>query len=210
MINRAVPFSDPTGVELVLEMIPSDLNLKLSVNYLHHTYNLNTNLFGSYNLENVRTAIATGLFFDVEIKDIIDAVEKYHPANNRSQLKATKNNTLICDSYNANPTSMTVALKAFSEINAEKKIAILGDMLELGDKSIEEHQKILNILQAENLEMVFLVGPQFQKIAKESGLKTFWSVENLKEFLKETQLKGYTILIKGSRGIGLEKTYELL
>ena len=91
---------------------------ELSVTYLHQTYNLNTNLFGSYNLENVRAAIATGLFLGVDIKDIIDAVEKYQPANNRSQIKNTKNNTLICDSYNANPTSMNLALESFSGIKS--------------------------------------------------------------------------------------------
>ena len=106
IINRAVPFSDPTGIDLLVELVPSDLNLKISVTYLHQTYNLSTNLFGSYNLENVRAAIATGLFLGVDIKDILDAVEKYQPANNRSQIKITKKNTLICDSYNANPTSM--------------------------------------------------------------------------------------------------------
>ena len=106
IINRAVPFSDPTGIELIVEQMPSDLNLKVSVTYQHHTYNLNTNLFGSYNLENVKAAIAAGLFFGVEMNDIADAVENYQPANNRSQVKITRNNTLICDSYNANPTSM--------------------------------------------------------------------------------------------------------
>ena len=113
IINRAVPFSDPTGIELIVEQVPSDLNLKISITYLHHTYNINTNLFGSYNLENVRAAIATGLFLEVDMKDIVDAVEKYQPANNRSQIKITKNNTLICDSYNANPTSMNLALESF-------------------------------------------------------------------------------------------------
>ena len=103
IINRAVPFSDPTGVDLKIELISSDLNLVISVIYLHQTYTLNTNLFGSYNLENVRAAIATGLFLDVNIRDILNAVEKYSPANNRSQVKITRNNTLICDSYNANP-----------------------------------------------------------------------------------------------------------
>src|ERR1035437_3082736 len=122
IINRAVPFSDPTGIDLLIDLVSSDLNLRISITYLHHTYNLNTNLFGSYNLDNVRAAIATGLFLGVEIEDIIDAVEKYQPANNRSQIKATKNNTLICDSYNANPTSMFVALESFSAIKADPKV----------------------------------------------------------------------------------------
>src|SRR5450759_339102 len=210
IINRAVPFSDPTGIDLLIDPLPSDINLKISITYLHHTYNLNTNLFGSYNLENVRAAIATGLFLGVEIEDIIDAVEKYQPANNRSQIKATKNNTLICDSYNANPTSMFVALESFSAIKADPKVVILGDMLELGDKSEEEHSKVLKVLQSHFAETVLLVGPVFQKLSSKFGFKAFDHVDKLIEFLKVESLSGKTILIKGSRGIRLEKIYEFL
>lgn len=210
IINRAVPFSDPTGIDLLIDTLPSEINLNISITYHHHTYNLNTNLFGRYNLENVRAAIATGLFFGVEIEDIIDAVEKYQPANNRSQIKATKNNTLICDSYNANPTSMFVALESFSDLMTDPKVVILGDMLELGDKSEEEHSKVLNVLQSHIAETVLLVGPVFQKLATKFGFKTFENVDKLIEFLKVETLSGKTILIKGSRGIRLEKIYEFL
>lgn len=210
IINRAVPFSDPTGIDLIVDLVPSELNLKLSITYLHHTYNLSTNLFGSYNLENVRAAVASGLFLGIDIKDIIEAVENYEPANNRSQIKTTKNNTLICDSYNANPTSMCFALDSFSAIKAEQKTVILGDMLELGDKSEDEHLKVLKVLQTGIAEKVFLVGPVFQKISAKSGIKAFDNVDKLIEFLKDEPLKGKTILIKGSRGIKLEKIYDLL
>jgi len=210
IINRAVPYSDPTGIELSVEPVPSDLNLKLIVFYHHHTYNISTNLFGIYNLENVKAAIATGLFFGAEMEDIVDAVEKYQPANNRSQIKITTNNTLICDSYNANPTSMNVALESFSGIQTDNKILILGDMLELGEKSEEEHIKLLEAIQSHMFVKVFLVGHVFKKISANSGFKAFYSVDELKDFLKHTPVKGNTILIKGSRGIGLEKVYDLL
>jgi UDP-N-acetylmuramoyl-tripeptide--D-alanyl-D-alanine ligase len=210
IINRAVPFSDPTGIELIVDLVPSDLNLRISVTYLHRTYDLSTNMFGSFNLENVRAAIATGLFLDVEMKDIVDAVEKYQPANNRSQIKITKNNTLICDSYNANPTSMYLALDSFSAIKADHKILIVGDMLELGEKSEEEHIKVLKVLQSDIAEKVLLVGDIFHKISSKSGFKAFRNVDKLKEFLKNEPLKGNTILIKGSRGMRLEKIYDLL
>jgi UDP-N-acetylmuramoyl-tripeptide--D-alanyl-D-alanine ligase len=210
LINRAVPFSDPTGTDLILEQVPDDLKLRISITYLHHTYDLNTNLFGSYNFENVRAAIATGLFLGVDMKDIIESVEKYQPANNRSQVKNTKYNSLICDSYNANPTSMTLSLESFSSIKADHKVAILGDMLELGDKSEEEHLKVLNVIQALNAEKVFLVGPVFSKTSSKSGYKSFDNVNKLIEFLKNEPLKGETILIKGSRGMGLERIYDLL
>jgi UDP-N-acetylmuramoyl-tripeptide--D-alanyl-D-alanine ligase len=210
IINRAVPFSDPTGTDLIVELISSDLNLEISVNYLHQTYKVKTNLFGSYNLENVRAAIATGLFLEVSMTDIVNAVEKYSPANNRSQVKKTKNNTLICDSYNANPSSMTVAIKSFSGINSGHKVVILGDMLELGDKSDDEHLKILSLLKENNPENVFLVGPVFQKVSADSGYKSFVNSDALVEFLKTEPLAGKTILIKGSRGMRLEKIYDLL
>ena len=210
IINRAVPYSDPTGIELLVEQVPSDLNLKISLTYLHHTYNIDTSLFGSYNLENVKAAIAAGLFLGVEINEIIDVVEKYQPANNRSQIKTTKNNTIICDSYNANPTSMSLALESFSAIEADRKTVILGDMLELGDKSDEEHNKVLNLLQSVNTEKILLVGSVFQRISSKSGFKTFKNVDRLIDFLRNEPVKGNTILVKGSRGIRLEKIYDLL
>jgi UDP-N-acetylmuramoyl-tripeptide--D-alanyl-D-alanine ligase len=209
-VNRAVPFSDPTGIELIVEQIPSDLNLVLAVKYHHQTYTISTNLFGKYNLENVKAAIATGLFFEVEMKDIIDAVESYVPANNRSQVKKSKHNILICDSYNANPTSMHAALESFAGIKSDKKLVILGDMLELGDKSEEEHNKLLEELKSYKPDSVFLVGPAFQKVSSKSGFTSFPAVDNLADYLKNNPVKGHTILIKGSRRIGLEKLYTQL
>jgi UDP-N-acetylmuramoyl-tripeptide--D-alanyl-D-alanine ligase len=210
IINRAVPFSDPTGIELSVELLPSDLNLTLKATYHHHTYNICTNLFGNYNFENVKAAIATALFFGVEMQDIIDAIERYQPANNRSQIKITKNNTLICDSYNANPTSMSLVLESFAGIQADRRCIILGDMLELGEKSDEEHLKLLDILRSYKIEKALLVGPVFQKVSAKSGFKSFSDVNKLMSFLKSEPIKGANILIKGSRGMGLEKVYELL
>jgi UDP-N-acetylmuramoyl-tripeptide--D-alanyl-D-alanine ligase len=210
IINRAVPYSDPTGIELIVEQIPAELNLKVSVSYQHKRYNLNTNLFGSCNLENVKAAIAAGLFFGVEMSNIADAIEKYRPANNRSQIKITPFNTLICDSYNANPTSMSLALESFAGIQVESKSLIMGDMLELGEKSEDEHNRIFNLLQSLNIGKALLVGQIFQKVAAKSGIISFPDVNKLRDFLKNEPIKGSTILIKGSRGIGLEKIYDLL
>ena len=210
LLNRAVPFSDPTGIELIVAQIPSELNLKVSVSYQHQTHKLNTNLFGSYNIENVKAAIAAGLFFGVAISDIIPAVENYQPANNRSQVKITRNNTLICDSYNANPTSMRLALESFAAIRAESKAVIIGDMLELGEKSGEEHTKVLDLLKTMKLENTILVGTIFQQVSAKSGFNVFQDMNKLSEFLKSEPISGKTILIKGSRGMGLEKIYNLL
>jgi UDP-N-acetylmuramoyl-tripeptide--D-alanyl-D-alanine ligase len=154
--------------------------------------------------------VATGLFFDVDMKDIADAVENYMPANNRSQVKTTKNNTLVCDSYNANPTSMNAAIESFSALAADKKLVILGDMLELGERADEEHSKVLEKLEALSLNNILLVGPVFRKVSAGKSFKTFLDLKELSGYLIKQPVKGYTILIKGSRGIGLEKAYELL
>lgn len=209
-VNRAVPYSDPTGTELQVEQLPSELYLKLNAEYLHKSYTISTNLFGRYNLENVKAAIATGLFLGVEMEDIVDAVEKYVPGNNRSQIKVTAANTVICDSYNANPKSIGKALESFNELKVERKLIILGDMLELGEKAPEEHLNILKNLKTSGIKDVFLVGKLFSTNAKEFGYKSFPDVLSLKEFIESKPLKGYHILVKGSRGIGLERIYDLL
>ena len=209
-INRAVPFSDPTGIELFIEKVPSDINLIVNATYHHQSYKIKTNLFGNYNLENIKAAVATGLFFEVNMSDIVDAVENYQPANNRSQIKITSNNTLICDSYNANPTSMRSALDSFARIPAGKKLVILGDMLELGEKSEEEHNKLLDELKSHKIENVFLVGSVFQKVSSNTGFRSFPDVSKLIDILRIEPVKGYTVLIKGSRRMGLEKVYDLL
>jgi UDP-N-acetylmuramoyl-tripeptide--D-alanyl-D-alanine ligase len=210
IINRAVPYSDPTGTELLVEPVESLMNLKLRVKYLHQTYNISTNLFGNYNVENIKAAIAAGILFDVEMKDIAVAVENYQPANNRSQIKTTPKNTLICDSYNANPTSMHSAMESFNGIQAEHKLVILGDMLELGDKSEDEHLKVLKELQSYGYASALLVGSFFSKVSAGTGYKSFSDVSKLIEFIKKQPITGKTILVKGSRGIGLEKIYNLL
>jgi UDP-N-acetylmuramoyl-tripeptide--D-alanyl-D-alanine ligase len=186
------------------------MNLAVRVKYQHKTHEIQTGLFGAYNLGNIKAAIATGLFLGVEMEDIAEAVGKYQPGNNRSQIKTTSNNTLVCDSYNANPTSMKAAIDSFFELKTSKKILILGDMLELGDKSEEEHLRVLGELNSMNPGNILLVGSTFQKISAGTDFKSFQDVEKLREHLKAEPLKGSLILIKGSRGMTLEKIYDLL
>ena len=210
MVNRAVPFSDPTGIELQLEITESDLLLRLRAVYQNKSFEIYTNLFGNYNYENVKGAIATGLFFDVPMDEIVAAIGEYHPENNRSQVITTGKNTLICDSYNANPSSMLTAIQSFSEISSEQKVIILGDMLELGEKAESEHIRILQELKSIKPDLVYLVGPVFKKISGEYGYQSFPDTGKLSDYLKKKALKGFTIFIKGSRGIALEKVYDLL
>jgi UDP-N-acetylmuramoyl-tripeptide--D-alanyl-D-alanine ligase len=209
MINRAVPLTDPDGIELKVDLVSSDLNLVISVDYLHKTYTLRTNLFGRYNLENVRTAIAVGLFMGIGMESILGAIENYIPANNRSQVKLTVTNTVVCDSYNANPSSMSSSLASFASVDAANKVYILGDMLELGDSSEIEHLRILELVK-DNQQNVMLVGPVFEKIATGMSFKVFHDSDSLAEYIKAHPISGKTILVKGSRGMHLEKIYDLL
>jgi len=210
LVVRAVPFSAPTGTDLIIESLPSELRLEVAVTFRNRKYNIRTALFGKHNLENIRAAVATGLYFDVAMEDICNALENYVPANNRSQVRETSGNTLICDAYNANPESMTRSVESFSSIHQRNKLVILGDMLELGDETVTQHRKILDILREKQIVNVLLTGPVFNKLAGEYGFKAFENVDSLIGHLRKEPLNGYHILIKGSRGMKLEKVYDYL
>jgi len=211
LVLKAVPYSDPGGTDLVVKpVVHDDPFLNVEVDYAGHRYAFTTHLFGAYNLDNVRAAMAVGIFFEVPIDEIIDAISLYRPSNNRSQIRKTERNTIICDSYNANPSSMSKALAAFSEISAEKKMVILGDMLELGHESLREHSRVIETIDTIEGTEVLLVGPVFISLAKGKRIKTFNSSEEAREWLSKENLSGYTLLVKGSRGMMLEKVYDVL
>jgi len=176
-----------------------------------NTYNTKTNLVGNYNLRNALAAIAMGVYFDVTPEQINSAIESYEPTNNRSQLKETANNTLIIDAYNANPSSMQAALENFSlssDCQSAPKAIILGDMRELGDKSLELHASIVALIDKCNFRKVIFCGEHFSATGQK--YQCFYSVEELSEYLESKPLQGYTILIKGSRGAHLEKIIDKL
>lgn len=170
-----------------------------------------TQLVGSYNADNVMAALAVGEYFGVSRKDAIEAIESYIPSNKRSQMMRTDRNTLIVDAYNANPSSMAAALDNFANIQADRKIAMLGDMRELGDDSLAEHVKIVRKLRESGYE-TYLVGEEFAKaLESEGGLKdekAFASSEELREHLAAARIENAVILLKGSRGIAMEKVID--
>lgn len=172
-------------------------------------HTIRTKFVGIYNAENVLAAASVGLHFGVSELQICHALETYMPQNNRSQFTQTADNQLIVDAYNANPTSMQAALENFAVVSLPNKVAILGDMLELGDASIEEHRKIVELLQKMAFGAVFLVGKIFTEIASDT-FNTFENVDQLAEFLTANPLKNHAILIKGSNGIRLTKILQLL
>jgi UDP-N-acetylmuramoyl-tripeptide--D-alanyl-D-alanine ligase len=163
---------------------------------------INTNLVGEYNFYNFLAAIAFGVLFDVPNDDINNALSEYVPSNNRSQVQKTTLNTLIVDCYNANPSSMRSALTSFSQIDHDNKIAILGDMRELGDDEISEHRDIIELLEELSLDAI-LVGGIFDDM--DSTYLSFPNVEDLNEYLQTEIIKEALIILKGSRGIQLEK-----
>lgn len=202
----------PYGVEYQgCSVLPSDADnpyLRIS----HPDYGvISTNLVGSYNADNVMAAIAVGGRFGVSLEDAAKAIEAYVPSNNRSQMTKTGRNVLIIDAYNANPSSMDVALKNLSSVVAERKAVMLGDMLELGADSQSLHREVVEKLLVMDLSLICLVGKEFAEAsAGIDGILCFETSDALAQWLKENPLDGATALIKGSRGTKMEKVIPML
>ncbi|MEZ4997622.1 MAG: UDP-N-acetylmuramoyl-tripeptide--D-alanyl-D-alanine ligase [Bacteroidales bacterium] len=238
-INHTVPYSAPGNHSLSAKPDEGDgMVLRVSATIDGHVHRFETGLFGVYNLDNVRAAMAAGLLFDVPVSGIIDAVSSYRPSNNRSQVTQTGRNTVIRDAYNANPSSMEKAISSFTALATRKKMIILGDMLELGDESGPGHTAVIRQLMGLPGIKVVLVGPLFREAAEklremyipgsdsegefQAGRLPvsvaagdfqavfFPTSEAAAKWLKTEKPEGYTILVKGSRGIQLEKVFPSL
>lgn len=172
------------------------------------THHVNTHLIGSYNIYNMLAAATIGLHFGVSEEQVNHALANYIPSNNRSQLTVTASNKLIVDTYNANPTSMNAALQNFRDMKVSPKMAILGDMRELGEVSAEEHQKVVDFLKQTDITNVWLVGSEFANT--DCDYRKFDNVDQVKEEIAANPPKGEYILIKGSNGIKLFQLPELL
>ncbi len=171
-------------------------------------HTVETHMIGSYNLDNELAAVAVGRFFKIPAERISRAIAAYEPTNNRSQFKKTENNELIIDAYNANPSSMKVALDNFITMPVQPKAIILGDMRELGPTSDELHAEVVEQIKKGQFDKVFLCGEHFSKVGKE--FSPFATTEAMVEELRKQPLKGYHILIKGSHSMGLEKLADIL
>jgi UDP-N-acetylmuramoyl-tripeptide--D-alanyl-D-alanine ligase len=172
-------------------------------------------LEGDYNLKNIAAAMSIGRYFDVDDNRIRHAIATYTPTNNRSQRTVTDRNTLIVDCYNANPSSMRASLESFlSERSELPRVCILGDMLELGEWSAEEHRSIVELIAAADFERIWLVGKHFTEaattIANNPRVSCFASREQVAERLETDPIEGALVLVKGSHSIGLEKLIPLL
>jgi UDP-N-acetylmuramoyl-tripeptide--D-alanyl-D-alanine ligase len=196
----------------------SDANVSIAevtanpfVSVVFENIKITTHLIGLYNANNINAAIAIGNYFKVSNESIKIALEGYIPENNRSQLITKGTNEIILDAYNANPSSMAVAIENFIQLHNLNKIAILGDMFELGEESLQEHKQVVDSLSNQKDIVCHFVGTDF--FANSLNNDNFYfhaSFNDLETYLKTKQIENSTILIKGSRGMALERTLDVL
>ena len=186
-----------------------EANPMVKINY--NNLIINSHLIGIYNANNINAAITIGQYFKINDEAIKDAIENYIPDNNRSQLLQKNGNEIILDAYNANPSSISAAITNFIQLNKANKIAILGDMFELGTESLLEHKKIVEILINESEITTYFIGKDFyaNKISS-NHIAFFEDFNSFSKFIQENKPINSLLLIKGSRGMALEKTLEIL
>ncbi len=209
----AVYFGNNTESTCEGEVVNSSqlLSVKISISGIAEAININTSLVGSYNLRNILAAVCVGNFFGVSPKEISIALTEYIPSNSRSQLLVTAKNRIVFDAYNANPSSMESSVSNFLSMNEElPKMIILGDMLELGKYSSSEHTLLIKFLEDQYFINAILVGTEFCSVIQSSSIPCYKNVDELIEHFRSNPVKEHSILLKGSRGIKLEKLLEVL
>ncbi|SFH09226.1 UDP-N-acetylmuramoyl-tripeptide--D-alanyl-D-alanine ligase [Pedobacter insulae] len=192
------------------ELIDTDPLIELKWSYLEHTFNAKANLTGTYNFENILAAICIGNFFAIKPEEINRGLANYFPVNNRSQLTKTTNNSVICDFYNANPSSMMAALNNLKSLSAKHKTVIIGDMFELGDEAAKQHQNIIELALGFNFDELIFIGENFFAFKNQYQGKFFNTRAEAQLYLTQHTLKDSLILLKGSRGMALEQLLPLL
>jgi UDP-N-acetylmuramoyl-tripeptide--D-alanyl-D-alanine ligase len=191
------------------------LTLQWTNNTTGKSYEVNSQLTGAYNLDNILAAICIGVYFKLSAAEINTGISGYQPKNNRSQITTTATNTLICDYYNANPSSMFVAIENIGKIKADHKVLVLGDMFEMGTESATEHEAVIKKALETPVDERIFIGGEFCKAAKSMDHgpwamdKFYPNVEEAIAGLKANPIKNATVLIKGSRGMALERLVEL-
>lgn len=205
----------PADDEVLSQMAAERENMAVEYFAFATSNGVEHQLEGDYNLKNIAAAMSIGRYFDVDESRIRHAIATYIPTNNRSQRTVTERNILIVDCYNANPSSMRASLESFLGEQSElERMCILGDMLELGEWSAEEHRSILGIVAAGDFKRIWLVGKHFNEAASNLGddprVRCFASREEVAELISQQPIEGALILVKGSHSIGLEKLIPLL
>ncbi|MEA3450478.1 MAG: UDP-N-acetylmuramoyl-tripeptide--D-alanyl-D-alanine ligase [Bacteroidota bacterium] len=208
--SKIIKYGKSENSEVKITEVFNELFLKLVVKIKGDNHLIQTQLIGDYNIDNILAAISVGLVVKVPIEKIVDAIEDYKPANNRSEYRKTEKNALILDMYNANPTSMEAAINNFYEIDVSRKMLIVGDMLELGKNEKNEHQQIINLIIEKRFKDVVLVGKIFKSCTYPENFRVFENIEILNEYLNNNPPKNHSILLKASNGTGLKKCVQYL
>lgn len=204
-IKQVISYNKQSGRNYQTNIIEIEPFVKIELSDSRESITIQSNLIGEYNAVNILAAIAIGKFFYLSNKQIQMGIEQYVPKNNRSEIVEKESNTFILDAYNANPTSTQHAIKHFSTINADRKIAILGDMLELGSHSLQEHQDMVVLANSLGFDTIILVGKEYSKVINCCDNLYFSNVDQLKKWFNQQHFENTHFLIKGSRGIRLEQ-----
>jgi UDP-N-acetylmuramoyl-tripeptide--D-alanyl-D-alanine ligase len=191
------------------------LSLQWTNNKTGQSYEVKSQLTGAYNLDNILAAICIGVYFKLSADEINAGISGYQPKNNRSQIAQTETNTLICDYYNANPSSMFVAIENLGKIKANHKVLVLGDMFEMGQESATEHEAVIKKAMETPVDERIFIGKEFSSRKSEVGSRKlegtifYPTIEDAVTGLKANPIRNATVLIKGSRGMALERLVEL-
>ena len=199
-------FSQKAKSDITIDSVTANPMVTISYDKIK----IQSNLIGLYNANNINVAITIGKYFNISDSDIKEAIENYIPTNNRSQLIEKNSNHIILDAYNANPSSMAAAISNFIQLEGTEKTAILGDMFELGKESLTEHEKVIQLLKNTHIETYFVGKAFFENKIEKQNLHFFNTYENFEKKFKTVNPKNLTILIKGSRGMALERTLEII
>lgn len=203
-LSKLIFYGTETGNAIKGELKNSDPFIEIEWTNHELSSTVKTNLTGSYNFENILAAICIGDFFDMDPEAINRGLSNYEPKNNRSQLTKTESNTIICDFYNANPSSMSAALNNISVLTAPRKVAILGDMFELGPESETQHKLIVEQAIHSGLEEIIFIGKYFYALRSAYKAIFFETPTEAANYLTKNKIKDSLILLKGSRGMKLE------
>jgi len=203
-LNKVVYYGTEEGDVIRGELLTADPFIALNWTG-KGTFQAQANLTGAYNFENILAAICVGDFFGLSPEQINAGLSGYFPSNNRSQLTKTDNNTVICDFYNANPSSMIAALGNLAALTASRKVAILGDMFELGAEAADQHRSIIELANDSAANELIFIGQSFYEQKGDAKGIFFKTADEAKAYLTAHPVKDSTVLLKGSRGMALER-----
>ena len=191
-------------------LVGSNPYMKFYVEQDDKVYTIQSHLIGNYNFDNAMAAVAVGLYFNVDMFDIKEAIESYEPTNNRSQYKRTAKNELILDCYNANPSSMKVAIDNFKSMNHSKKVLMVGSMKELGTESEKEHSALVGEIMKCGFDQVVLVGDEFVTKPEDGSILCFSNVDEAVAYFAQHPVEGALVLLKGSNSTRMGRMEEVL